>query len=56
MMSEIEGRDLSGPERSALKSDVIMFVQWLHGNNQSLAIAREAMIAAFDDAAEKLDA
>lgn len=47
-------RDLSDEARSRVESLMTLFACDLHDEGESLAIAREAMINAFDAAAEDL--
>ena len=49
-------KDLSDTYREQLKDDARATVIWMHSRKQSLALAREAWINAFDKAAEELDA
>lgn len=49
-------KDLSDHDRAAAECLAEAFAADLHDNGQSLAIAREAWINAFDKAAEELDA
>jgi hypothetical protein len=47
--------DLSEEHRAHIEFHVGVMVEALTDDGQSLAIAREAMINAFDEAAEKID-
>ena len=48
-------KDLSGKEREHLEANARVEARWMQDHNQSLAIAREAWINAFDAAAKELD-
>lgn len=47
-------KDLTERARIDLTDEIEGIVQWLHTGGQSLGIAREAMIAAFDEAAARV--
>ena len=48
-------KDLSDEWREVVECDAAMVARNSHVRNQSLAIAREAWLAAFDKAASELD-